>query len=122
MGEFSRKKQLRKIAKVMREFKNGKLNKSYGGKVTNRKQAIAIALSEANNFSQQTTNIVNFGLKNPLVKPYGYKTWKSIKPKLFSKKNLTIGLGSLAATGLTSYGGSKLYNRYVEKRKKWWEL
>lgn len=35
-----------KVAKVMREFKEGKLETSYGEKVTDEKQAIAIALSE----------------------------------------------------------------------------
>jgi hypothetical protein len=37
----------RKIRKVMREYKGGKLKSSSGRKVTNRKQAVAIALSEA---------------------------------------------------------------------------
>lgn len=36
-----------KIAKVMREFKKKKLKSSAGTKVKSRKQAIAIALSEA---------------------------------------------------------------------------
>ena len=36
-----------KIAKVMREFKQKKLKSSSGSKVKDRKQAIAIALSEA---------------------------------------------------------------------------
>jgi len=36
----------RKVTKVMREYKAGKLKSSSGSKVTNRKQAIAIALSE----------------------------------------------------------------------------
>jgi hypothetical protein len=36
-----------KVAKVMHEFKRGKLHSSSGDLVTNRKQAIAIALSEA---------------------------------------------------------------------------
>jgi hypothetical protein len=36
-----------KVAKVMREFKKKKLLSSSGKKVKNRKQAIAIALSEA---------------------------------------------------------------------------
>lgn len=36
-----------KIKKVMREFKGGKLRSSSGQKVTNQKQALAIALSEA---------------------------------------------------------------------------
>lgn len=36
-----------KVAKVMREFKKRKLRSSSGAKVSDRKQAIAIALSEA---------------------------------------------------------------------------
>ena len=36
-----------KIEKVMHEHKTGKLKSSSGQKVTNRKQAVAIALSEA---------------------------------------------------------------------------
>jgi hypothetical protein len=36
-----------KIATVMREFKQGKLRSSSGAKVKSRKQALAIALSEA---------------------------------------------------------------------------
>lgn len=41
------KKGPKKVAKVMREFKKKKLKSSSGKKVTNKKQAIAIALSEA---------------------------------------------------------------------------
>lgn len=41
------KEKQAKIAKVMREFKAGTLKGSDKKKVTNRKQAIAIALSEA---------------------------------------------------------------------------
>ena len=37
----------RKIAKVMREYKHGTLYSSSGDKVTDRDQALAIALSEA---------------------------------------------------------------------------
>jgi hypothetical protein len=36
-----------KVGKVMHEFKKGKLKSSSGEKVTNRKQAIAIGISEA---------------------------------------------------------------------------
>jgi hypothetical protein len=39
--------QKQKVSTVMREYKDGKLKTSYGEKVTNPKQAIAIALSEA---------------------------------------------------------------------------
>lgn len=41
------KKNPEKVSKVMREFKSGDLKSSSGKKVTNPKQAIAIALSEA---------------------------------------------------------------------------
>ena len=37
----------RKVAKVMREYKRGSLRSSSGAKVRKRKQAVAIALSEA---------------------------------------------------------------------------
>jgi hypothetical protein len=37
----------KKVGKVMREFKTGTLKSSSGAKVRKRKQAIAIALSEA---------------------------------------------------------------------------
>jgi len=42
------KKGQKKVAKVMREFKKGKLHSGKSGKIVkNPKQAIAIALSEA---------------------------------------------------------------------------
>ena len=43
-----RKIQKKKVARVMREFKKGKLHSGSkkGPKVTSRKQAVAIALSE----------------------------------------------------------------------------
>jgi hypothetical protein len=37
----------KKVSKVMREYGKGKLKSGSGSKVTNRKQAVAIALSEA---------------------------------------------------------------------------
>lgn len=36
-----------KVGKVMREYKEGKLKSSSGDKVTSRKQAVAIGISEA---------------------------------------------------------------------------
>lgn len=36
-----------KVGKVMHEFKEGKLKSSSGDKVTDRKQAVAIGISEA---------------------------------------------------------------------------
>jgi len=47
LGKTTDKKQ-RKVSKVMREFKKGKLNIGKSNKkVKNRKQAVAIALNEA---------------------------------------------------------------------------
>lgn len=40
-------KMQRKVKKVMREYKSGELKSSSGQKVTNQKQAVAIAMSEA---------------------------------------------------------------------------
>lgn len=44
--KYSEKAQ-EKVEKVMKEFKEGKLKSSSGDKVTNRKQAVAIGISEA---------------------------------------------------------------------------
>lgn len=44
--KYSKKAQ-EKIGEVMHEFKEGKLKSSSGKKVTDRKQAIAIGISEA---------------------------------------------------------------------------
>jgi len=50
------KKEQEKVEEVMHEFKNGTLmsgKDGKGGKVKNRKQAIAIALSEADNLDNK---------------------------------------------------------------------
>jgi hypothetical protein len=41
------KRMQSKVKKVMREYKSGKLKSSSGQKVSNQKQAVAIAMSEA---------------------------------------------------------------------------
>lgn len=46
MAKYSKKAQ-EKIGDVMEEFKEGKLKSSSGKKVTSRKQAVAIGISEA---------------------------------------------------------------------------
>ena len=48
-GDYSKIKphQRYKVHRVLKEFAEGKLKSSSGEKVTDRKQAIAIALSEA---------------------------------------------------------------------------
>jgi Family of unknown function (DUF6496) len=47
MPRKSTGKAAKKVHKVMREFKGGKLKSGSGGKVKSRKQAVAIALSMA---------------------------------------------------------------------------
>ena len=47
MAPGSTAKGKTKIGKVMHEFKEGTLKSRGGAKVTNRKQAVAVALSEA---------------------------------------------------------------------------
>lgn len=44
---MTKKEKQAKVAKVMREYKSGKLKSSSGEPVKNYKQAVAIALSEA---------------------------------------------------------------------------
>lgn len=44
---MTKKEKQAKIAKVLREFKQGTLKSSSGEKITNSKRALAIALSEA---------------------------------------------------------------------------
>jgi hypothetical protein len=44
--KYSKKAQ-EKVEEVMEEFKEGKLKSSSGDKVTDRKQAVAIGISEA---------------------------------------------------------------------------
>ena len=47
MAKKAASKGRKKVAKVMREHKRGELRSGSGGKVKSRKQAVAIALSEA---------------------------------------------------------------------------
>jgi len=44
--KYSEKAQ-KKVGKVMKEFKEGKLKSSSGKKVTDKKQALAVGISEA---------------------------------------------------------------------------
>ena len=47
MAKKTATKGKNKIEKVMHEYKEGTLKSGSGGKVTDRKQAVAVALSEA---------------------------------------------------------------------------
>jgi hypothetical protein len=47
MAQRETKAQKDTVGRVMHEYKHGELDSSHGGKVKSRKQAVAIALSEA---------------------------------------------------------------------------
>ena len=81
------KKQTRKVAKVMREYKSGTLHSGKGGKVVkSRKQAIAIALSEAewNKFKRTEDGRKQSRMRdrNPdLYNAYAEQEYTRAKPK-----------------------------------------
>jgi Family of unknown function (DUF6496) len=57
-----------KIGKVMHEFKEGKLKSISGDKVTKRKQAVAIAISEAKEAHLKVPSKRSSGSKKKKVK------------------------------------------------------
>lgn len=65
-----------KIKKVMKEFKGGKLHSTNkkGPKVRSRKQAVAIALSEASNYAKATSDRRSAGKKKSARKSTARKT------------------------------------------------
>ncbi len=54
MASHETSAQKETVKRVMREFKHGELESSGGGKVRNRKQAVAIALNEAGASREQS--------------------------------------------------------------------
>jgi len=55
MARHQDPEQQASIRRVMHEYKHGELERSRGGKVRNRRQAVAIALSEAGASNRQTS-------------------------------------------------------------------
>lgn len=53
MATDMKSKMQSKVHKVMKEYSTGKLKSSSGQKVTNRKQAIAIGMSEAESLKKK---------------------------------------------------------------------
>jgi hypothetical protein len=53
MAPKTKEGKKRKVEKVMGEFKEGSLRSSSGSKVTSRKQAVAIAMSESGQSRQK---------------------------------------------------------------------
>ena len=75
MAAYSKKAQ-QKVKKVMEEKKRGTLRSGSGKKVTSRKQAIAIGLSEAR----------AAGAKLPSKKKAGAKKKKAVRRKKTARK------------------------------------
>lgn len=88
MAKYSKKAQ-DKVAQVMHEMKKGKLKSGSGDKVTDRKQAIAIGLSEAREAGAKVPKKAaskKSARKNPATK-------KSASKKSVSKKSASRGPG-----------------------------
>lgn len=51
-----------KIKKIMREFKDGKLKTHNGEVVTDKKQALAIAMSESENYAEKADLIKDISI------------------------------------------------------------
>ncbi|HLP13367.1 MAG TPA: DUF6496 domain-containing protein [Flavobacteriales bacterium] len=86
MAKYSKKAQ-DKVGEVMREYKEGKLKSGKdgkGGKVKNRKQAVAIALSEARDSGAKVPSKKSSTSKK---KASGTKKTTSGKPLTKSKKS-----------------------------------
>ena len=76
----------RKISFVMHEFKNQKLKARGSRKVTNRKQAIAIALSVANkSCNYDPKKKLKFRLVDNKPKPVDMKLYNTVKAKVYKK-------------------------------------
>jgi hypothetical protein len=76
-----------KIARVMKEFKEGKLKNSSGEVITDRKQAIAIAMSEAGISKEKSMDVAS---EKPLMPESLDKKPKVLEPEL--KKAILKGI------------------------------
>lgn len=117
-----KQKQLRKIRQVMREFKDGTLDRSYGGKVTNRKQAIAIALSEGNHLRKYNkhcflNDIAEFASTNDNLSPRSNVVKNGIKSSVFVGKKLDgqTTLYTVNAVRSRQSGKLPIIERYIER-------
>lgn len=56
MAKTLKEKKADKVAKIMHEWKVGKLKSSSGSKITNQRQAVAVALSESSKVGKRKSN------------------------------------------------------------------
>lgn len=90
MGESAspKKKEQKKIDKVMGEFGKGELKTSYGTKVTDPKQAIAIAYSEAG-LSKKTNEAIKAEVERLISESAKTSAMKNKIYRALDKSNLT---------------------------------
>ena len=85
-------------------------------------------LKDVAEFGVKTPKVVTNQLRNYYGDTLGNNLQRmgnnvnNTRKKIFSKRNVAMGVGGLTATGATMYGGNKLYNHIREKRRKWWEI
>jgi len=100
-----------KIRKVMHEFKVGKLYSSSGDKVTDRKQAIAIALSEARRNKKEQGGYSKIVRQFDIESFYKYL---QVELNIFLKKELGVELKN--QDGVFTYKNEKYYIRPLIKK------
>ncbi len=110
-----------KIAKVMREFKNGTLKSSTGRKVTSDKQAKAIAISEGNKVMRKKFN-GGGGVKKKKKQGYNAKLDESLgsrnrktKGKLGARRRESEGMEK--KMGRRKFAAVKTMDKGRKKRK-----
>lgn len=110
-----------KIAKVMREFKNGTLKSSTGRKVTSDKQAKAIAISEGNKVMRKKFN-GGGGVKKKNKQGYNAKLDESLgsrnrktKGKLGARRRESEGMEK--KMGRRKFAAVKTMDKGRKKRK-----
>lgn len=96
-----RKKKQDKVGVVMGEFKRGKLRSSSGEPVTDRKQAIAIAMSEARRVRKATVDFMLARLDDLRDRVATARKRVNVNPTEKQKKNGNYAKGKLNWRGLT---------------------
>lgn len=94
-----------KMEKVMAEFKAGTLKTPAGEKVTDRDQAIAIALSEAKVIEKAMTAAAGEGVTQKESVEHNPKDMQNPKPSDLKKAYEMLGLGDLIEKAEGSRGG-----------------
>ena len=109
-------KQQEKVGKVMHEFKEGKLHSGSkeGPIVKDRKQAIAIALSEANNSPKYTTGgKIQVDAYDEEKYPSGIEYLRSIITKYFGPKNIHYSSADWGGIDNWTIIGTKHYGIFI---------